>query len=62
MIFFITRFGEAEGFVDKELEKFIFREIGSIEVGPKELVCGSGWRIEEYIVDGTHPDSECEID
>lgn len=61
-IYIFERFGEAEGFVDKELERFIFSEIGSIGVGPKEYACGPRWRIEEFIEDGEHPDCPTQND
>lgn len=51
------RFGEAEGFVDKDIEKFVFQEIGKLDLGPKEYASGQNWRIEEYVMNGVHPDS-----
>jgi choline/ethanolamine kinase len=39
----------------KDLEKYIFSQIGNMDIGPKELACGNKWRIEEFIFDGTHP-------
>jgi choline/ethanolamine kinase len=48
-------FGNTEGFVDKNLEQFIFSEIGRMNLGPKEYAAAPRWRIEEFINDATHP-------
>ncbi|CAD8206356.1 unnamed protein product [Paramecium pentaurelia] len=51
-------FGNAEGFVDSQQERIIFKTISDMDLGPQELECGNSWRMEEFVKDGVHPNNQ----
>ncbi|CAK65437.1 unnamed protein product (macronuclear) [Paramecium tetraurelia] len=51
-------FGNAEGFVDSQQERIIFKSISDMDLGPQQLECGDRWRMEEYVKDGVHPNNQ----
>ncbi|CAD8179736.1 unnamed protein product [Paramecium octaurelia] len=51
-------FGNAEGFVDSQQERIIFKSISDLDLGPQQLECGDRWRMEEFVKDGVHPNNQ----
>ncbi|CAD8206045.1 unnamed protein product [Paramecium octaurelia] len=51
-------FGNAEGFVDSQQERIIFKTISDMDLGPQQLECGNSWRMEEFVKDGVHPNNQ----
>ncbi|CAD8124234.1 unnamed protein product [Paramecium sonneborni] len=51
-------FGNAEGFVDSQQERIVFKTISDMDLGPQLLECGNSWRMEEFVKDGVHPNNE----
>ncbi|CAD8208470.1 unnamed protein product [Paramecium pentaurelia] len=51
-------FGNAEGFVDSQQERIVFKTISDMDLGPQQLECGDSWRMEEFVKDGVHPNNQ----
>jgi len=49
------KFNDNKDIIDYSLEHSIFCQMGELDLGPKCLAKGDGYRIEEYIEDGVHP-------
>ncbi|KAM3137432.1 hypothetical protein pb186bvf_010405 [Paramecium bursaria] len=56
------QFGNAEGFIDHQLEKIIFRTISDKKLGPQEYSCSETWRMEEFIERAEHPNNQTMVD